>query len=173
MRKRGVVGRINTVERAIKTETDTRTKWKRRGQARLVHVKDINRSIPTTRRWACGDKLTAGGMETHRNNAQQQQNNQNDKHGVFQWNKRRQRQFHGWQLYAANRNRQGALQEKIFWTKHSLRPALLPDSSWSLNSKLMEKGTVSDTYSPDTGTEINLGTYRPLIPRGELIRHFP
>ena len=40
----------NTVERAIKTETDTRTESKRSGQGRLVHVKNINHDIPTTRR---------------------------------------------------------------------------------------------------------------------------
>ena len=37
----------NTVERTIRTETDTR-KSKRSGQARVVYVKDINRNIPTT-----------------------------------------------------------------------------------------------------------------------------
>ena len=44
----------NTVERTIRTEIDTR-KSKRSGQARVVYVKDINRNIPTTWRWARGD----------------------------------------------------------------------------------------------------------------------
>ena len=44
----------NTVERAIKTETDTRTEQKRRGQARLVYIWDINGNVPTTR-WAHRD----------------------------------------------------------------------------------------------------------------------
>ena len=45
----------NTLERAIKTETDT---IKRSGHAWLVYVKDIkdiNRNIPSTWRWARGD----------------------------------------------------------------------------------------------------------------------
>ena len=41
----------NTVERIIETETDTRTAWRKSGQARLVYVKNIHRNIPTTWRW--------------------------------------------------------------------------------------------------------------------------
>ena len=46
----------NTIERAIKTERSTRTEVRRSGQARLVYIRDINRSIPATWRWARGDK---------------------------------------------------------------------------------------------------------------------
>ena len=45
----------NATERAIKTEIDTRTEWKRSGQARLVYVFDINHKIPTVWRWARED----------------------------------------------------------------------------------------------------------------------
>ena len=39
----------NTVERATKTETGTRTELNRRsGHARSVYVLDVNRNIPTT-----------------------------------------------------------------------------------------------------------------------------
>ena len=36
------------------TRTELKKKKKRSGQAQLVYVKDVNRSIPTTRRWARG-----------------------------------------------------------------------------------------------------------------------
>ena len=51
---------LNTVERAIKTEIDTRQQQhpKRSGQARLVYVFDVNRNIPITWRWARGDNKT-------------------------------------------------------------------------------------------------------------------
>ena len=39
--------KLNTVDRAIKVETDARSEQKRSGQARLVYVKNINRNIPT------------------------------------------------------------------------------------------------------------------------------
>ena len=47
----------NTLEKAQKTETDTRTDFflKRGGQARLIYFKDIDHNIPTTWRWARGD----------------------------------------------------------------------------------------------------------------------
>ena len=50
----------NTAKMAIKTEIDTRTAAttttkRRSGQARLVYVKNINRNIPNTWRWARGD----------------------------------------------------------------------------------------------------------------------
>ena len=45
----------NTVERAMNTETDTRTE--RSGQARLVCVFEINHNIPTTWRWVRGDSV--------------------------------------------------------------------------------------------------------------------
>ena len=41
----------NTVERAIKTERDTRTEQKKSGQARLVYVRNVNRNIPTRWTW--------------------------------------------------------------------------------------------------------------------------
>ena len=44
----------NIVERAIKTDRH-KNRIKRSGQAWLVYVCDINRNIPTTRRWARGD----------------------------------------------------------------------------------------------------------------------
>ena len=44
----------STVERAIKTEIDTRTEWKRVGKLGCC-MSDINRNIPTTRGWARGD----------------------------------------------------------------------------------------------------------------------
>ena len=43
----------NTVERA-KDRNRHKNRIKRSGQARLVYVWDINRNIPTTRRWAAG-----------------------------------------------------------------------------------------------------------------------
>ena len=45
----------NTVERAIKTEIDTKTEWKGVGKTWLVYIKDINRNIPATWSWVCGD----------------------------------------------------------------------------------------------------------------------
>ena len=48
----------NTVERAIKTEIDTRkNRIKKSGQAQLVYTKNINRNIPTTWRWALWDYM--------------------------------------------------------------------------------------------------------------------
>ena len=46
----GEIMKRNTVERAIKTEIDTRTGFfkKKSGQARLVYVKNINHTIPVT-----------------------------------------------------------------------------------------------------------------------------
>ena len=45
----------NTVERAKKTEMETKTKEKRSGQAQLVYVKGISHNIRTTWKWARRD----------------------------------------------------------------------------------------------------------------------
>ena len=58
MRTQRIVGRINGMKHSWKGHKDrNRHKYRinRSGQARLVHVKDMNRSIPTTWRWARGD----------------------------------------------------------------------------------------------------------------------
>ena len=47
----------NTVERAIKTEIDSRTEWKGMGKLGWF-MSDINRNIPTTWIWARGDTCT-------------------------------------------------------------------------------------------------------------------
>ena len=50
----------NTVERAIKTEIDTRTKYKGVGKLGWL-MSDINCNIPTTRRWAHGETMQSNG----------------------------------------------------------------------------------------------------------------
>ena len=59
VRKRRVVGRIYRMKYSWKSHKDRnrhKNRIKRSGQAWLVYVKDINRNIPTTRRWARGDR---------------------------------------------------------------------------------------------------------------------
>ena len=47
----------NTVERAIKTETEHKNRIKRSEQARLLYVKDTNSHITTTWRWTRGEEM--------------------------------------------------------------------------------------------------------------------
>ena len=57
MRKRRVVGWLYGTKCSWKGHTDRhKTRTKRSEQAGLVYVKNINRNIPTTWRWACGDR---------------------------------------------------------------------------------------------------------------------
>ena len=58
MRKQRVVGRMYGMKYSWKGHKDRnrhKSRMKRRGQARLVYIKDINRKIPTRKRWARQD----------------------------------------------------------------------------------------------------------------------
>ena len=68
-RKRRDVGRLHGLKYSWKGHKDRnrhRSRIKRSGQAELVYVKDINRNIPTTWRWARGipDPFDRHGIKT-------------------------------------------------------------------------------------------------------------
>ena len=63
MKKRRVVGRMYGIKynwKGHKCRNKHKNRMTRSGQARLLHVFDINRNIPTKRRWARGDKRIRG-----------------------------------------------------------------------------------------------------------------
>ena len=68
MSKPKIVGRIYGMKYSWKGHKDSKQTQeqnkikKKSGQAQLVYVKDINRNIPTTLRWARGDKSQVSEM---------------------------------------------------------------------------------------------------------------
>ena len=70
MRKRRVVGKIYGMKYSRKGHKDRnrhKNRIKRSGQARLLYVKNINRNIPTTWRWAREDIQSTDYCNTYKN----------------------------------------------------------------------------------------------------------
>ena len=81
MRKRRVVGRIYGMKYTWKGHKDGdrhKNRLKTSGQARLVYVKNINRDIPTTWRWARGDPKGQKESKIHHHASREGSGNSRD-----------------------------------------------------------------------------------------------